>query len=74
MRQTANPTILVTGGAGYIGSHACKTLAQAAYTPVAYHNLVYDHREAVRWGRAKWVSRSLSVAPFSKSARCCRYG
>lgn len=43
-------TILVTGGAGYIGSHACKALAKAGYEPVAYDNLVYGHREAVRWG------------------------
>ncbi len=42
--------ILVTGGAGYIGSHACKALAQAGYTPIAYDNLVYGHRWAVRWG------------------------
>src|SRR5690349_23626895 len=43
-------TILVTGGAGYIGAHACKALAAAGYTPVTYDNLVYGHREAVRWG------------------------
>ncbi len=43
-------SILVTGGAGYIGSHACKALAEAGYTPVSYDNLVYGHREAVRWG------------------------
>src|SRR5258708_8105779 len=42
--------ILVTGGAGYIGSHACKALAKAGYIPVAYDNLVYGHRAAVRWG------------------------
>ena len=42
--------ILVTGGAGYIGSHACKALAKAGYTPIAYDSLVYGHREAVRWG------------------------
>jgi UDP-arabinose 4-epimerase len=42
--------ILVTGGAGYIGAHACKALAKAGYEPVAYDNLVYGHREAVRWG------------------------
>jgi UDP-arabinose 4-epimerase len=42
--------ILVTGGAGYIGSHACKALAQAGYTPVSLDNLVYGHRWAVRWG------------------------
>ncbi len=43
-------SILVTGGAGYIGSHACKALAAAGFTPVAYDNLVYGHRWAVRWG------------------------
>ena len=42
--------ILVTGGAGYIGSHACKALARAGYEPVAYDNLGRGHREAVRWG------------------------
>lgn len=42
--------ILVTGGAGYIGSHACKALAQAGYTPISYDNLVYGHRWAVKWG------------------------
>jgi UDP-arabinose 4-epimerase len=42
--------ILVTGGAGYIGSHACKALAHAGYTPIAFDSLVYGHREAVRWG------------------------
>jgi UDP-glucose-4-epimerase GalE len=43
-------TILVTGGAGYIGSHACKRLARTGYRPVAYDSLVRGHREAVRWG------------------------
>lgn len=42
--------ILVTGGAGYIGSHACKALAAAGFTPVTFDNLVYGHREAVQWG------------------------
>jgi len=42
--------ILVTGGAGYIGAHACKALARAGFTPVAYDNLVYGHRQAVKWG------------------------
>jgi UDP-arabinose 4-epimerase len=44
------PSVLVTGGAGYIGSHACKALAQAGYTPVTLDNLVNGHRSAVRWG------------------------
>jgi UDP-glucose-4-epimerase GalE len=42
--------ILVTGGAGFIGSHACKALAQAGYLPVTYDNLSRGHREAVKWG------------------------
>jgi UDP-arabinose 4-epimerase len=42
--------VLVTGGAGYVGSHACKALAAAGYTPVVYDNLVKGHRWAVKWG------------------------
>lgn len=42
--------VLVTGGAGYIGSHACKALAQAGYMPITYDNLVYGHPWAVKWG------------------------
>ena len=36
-------TILVTGGAGYIGSHACKALAAAGHVPVVYDNLENGH-------------------------------
>ncbi len=43
-------TILVTGGAGYIGSHTCKFLHERGYTPVVLDNLVYGHRSAVKWG------------------------
>lgn len=43
-------TVLVTGGAGYIGSHACKALARAGYAPVVYDNLVHGHEWAVKWG------------------------
>ena len=42
--------ILVTGGAGYIGSHACKALFKAGYTPITFDNLVYGHERAVKWG------------------------
>ena len=42
--------VLVTGGAGYIGSHTCKALSLAGYTPVTYDNLVHGHRWAVQWG------------------------
>lgn len=43
-------SVLVTGGAGYIGSHACKALAAAGYRPVCFDSLVYGHESAVRWG------------------------
>ena len=42
--------ILVTGGAGYIGSHTCKLLAAGGHTPIVYDNLSNGHRDAVRWG------------------------
>jgi len=44
------PNVLVTGGAGYIGSHACKALSQAGYQPIAFDSLVYGHDWAVQWG------------------------
>jgi UDP-arabinose 4-epimerase len=43
-------SVLVTGGAGYIGSHACKVLALAGYRPVVLDDLSRGHRKAVRWG------------------------
>ena len=43
-------TVLVTGGAGYIGSHACKALAGAGHLPVVYDNLENGHEWAVQWG------------------------
>jgi UDP-arabinose 4-epimerase len=43
-------TYLVTGGAGYIGSHLCKALALLGHTPVVYDNLSRGHRGAVKWG------------------------
>jgi UDP-glucose-4-epimerase GalE len=46
----AHKAVLVTGGAGYIGSHTCKALAKAGYHPVAYDNLAAGHRWSVRWG------------------------
>ncbi|MCA0941329.1 UDP-glucose 4-epimerase GalE [Salipiger pacificus] len=42
--------VLVTGGAGYIGSHACKALKAAGYTPVTYDNLVTGWEQAVKFG------------------------
>jgi len=43
-------TVLVTGGAGYIGSHACKVLARAGITPVTFDNLATGWQEAVKFG------------------------
>ncbi|MGE5538417.1 MAG: UDP-glucose 4-epimerase GalE [Gemmatimonas sp.] len=43
-------TVLVTGGAGYVGSHVCLALAAAGYRPVVYDNLSRGHRWAVQFG------------------------
>jgi UDP-glucose-4-epimerase GalE len=43
-------SVLVTGGAGYVGSHSCKALAAAGLVPVTYDNLSRGHQEAVKWG------------------------
>jgi UDP-glucose-4-epimerase GalE len=43
-------TVLVTGGAGYIGSHAAKALSRAGYRVVVYDNLIAGHRQAVKYG------------------------
>lgn len=42
--------VLVTGGAGYIGAHACKALSRAGYIPVAFDNLSTGWRGAVKFG------------------------
>jgi UDP-glucose-4-epimerase GalE len=47
-------TILVTGGAGYVGSHACKALARAGYTPITYDNFQSGNQWAVRWGPSEF--------------------
>lgn len=43
-------TVLVTGGAGYLGAHACLALSQAGFAPVAFDDLSNGHAEHVRWG------------------------
>jgi UDP-arabinose 4-epimerase len=42
--------VLVVGGAGYIGSHTCKTLARAGFLPITYDNLSRGHPSFVKWG------------------------
>lgn len=43
-------TVLVTGGAGYVGSHCCKAFAKAGWSVVAFDNLSRGWRDAVKWG------------------------
>jgi UDP-arabinose 4-epimerase len=50
MTDAATKNVLVTGGAGYIGSHTCKVLAQQGYQPVAFDNLSSGHAWAAKWG------------------------
>ncbi len=64
-------TILVTGGAGYIGSHACKALAKAGYEPVSYDSLARGHKELVRWGplvQGDLADRELLAATLKRHA------
>jgi UDP-glucose 4-epimerase len=61
--------ILVTGGAGYIGSHACKALKAAGYTPVTFDNLVTGWQDAVKFGpfeRGDLTDRARLDAVFSQ--------
>ncbi len=42
--------VLVTGGAGYIGSHTAKFMAKAGHTPVVLDNMSFGHKHAAKWG------------------------
>ena len=55
MKMAFEKIILVSGGAGFIGSHACKALAAAGFRPVVFDNLSMGHRHAVKWGPLAWV-------------------
>ncbi|MFN3721696.1 MAG: UDP-glucose 4-epimerase GalE [Paracoccaceae bacterium] len=60
--------VLVTGGAGYIGSHACKALAKAGFVPVAFDNLSTGWAEAVKFGplvRADLMDKDAVQAAFA---------
>lgn len=50
MIDLSRARVLVTGGAGFIGAHACKAVAEAGGLPVAYDNLTTGHADAVMWG------------------------
>ncbi len=58
--------VLVTGGAGYIGSHTAKALARAGHEPVVFDNFSGGHRWAVKWG--PWVEADLAGRAALQSA------
>ena len=65
-------TILVTGGAGFVGSHACKAIMRAGYTPVSFDNLERGHHRAVKWGPLEQVicgTKRICGAPSRPGAR-----
>ncbi|SEH43053.1 UDP-galactose 4-epimerase [Rhizobium tibeticum] len=49
----AGETVLVVGGAGYIGSHTCLDLANKGFKPIVFDNFSNGHREFVKWGPAE---------------------
>jgi UDP-glucose 4-epimerase len=51
MGKKSERMILITGGAGYVGSHANKYLHQNGYETVVFDNLIRGHREFVKWGK-----------------------
>ncbi|KAJ03844.1 UDP-glucose 4-epimerase GalE [Sulfitobacter mediterraneus] len=61
--------VLVTGGAGYIGSHACKALRAAGFTPVTFDNLITGWQDAVKFGpfeQGDLLDRAALDAVFAK--------
>ena len=67
--QEGGKSVLVTGGAGYIGSHAGKLLAAAGHLPVVFDNLEHGFAELVRWGplvRGDLLDRAALDAVFER--------
>jgi UDP-arabinose 4-epimerase len=61
--------VLVTGGAGFLGSHVCKGLAESGWRPVTYDNLSTGHEWAVRWGpleRGELADRARLAAAIAR--------
>ena len=59
--DTNQPTILVTGGAGYIGSHAVLALQAQGYRVLVLDNLVYGHRDFVETVlKVEWIEGDTS--------------
>lgn len=64
-------TVLVTGGAGYVGSHCCKAFAEAGWRVVTFDNLSRGWRDAVRWGPL--IEGDISdAAAFGRALQACR--
>jgi UDP-glucose 4-epimerase len=61
--------ILVSGGAGYIGSHTCKALAAAGYLPVVLDNLNTGHRSAVKWRPLLLMTAIADRAPVKRALK-----
>ena len=62
--------VLVTGGAGYIGSHTCKGLAQVGHEPIVFDSLFTGHEDQARWGpfvRGDIRSKSEVIAALNNS-------
>lgn len=60
--------VVVTGGAGYIGSHACKALASLGHEVIAYDNLVTGHKKFVQFGPFEYGS----VNDYRRLSACFR--
>lgn len=70
---TPNRIVLVTGGAGYIGSHACKLLAQQGFTPVTFDSLSTGWAQAVKYGplvQADLLDRAALDVAFAEYQPC----
>jgi UDP-arabinose 4-epimerase len=81
-QRSDSKTVLVTGGAGYVGSHACKALARAGFQPIVLDDLSTGHSNMVRWGplmrgdlrsrsrvdEALQTARPIAVMHFAASA------
>jgi len=65
----AGKTIIVVGGAGYIGSHVCKAIANNNGTPVTFDNFSSGHQHAVKWGPVETVDlrdKAATLTAFEK--------
>ena len=57
--------VLVTGGAGYIGSHTAKLLAATCHHPIVFDDLSQGHEWAVKWGPLERGSLASGVIPIA---------